>query len=222
MKLITVVQARMSSSRLPGKVLEPIGDKTMLEWVLYRLSLCRSDLGPLVVATSVHEADDPIEALCDQIGVHYYRGRLADVLDRYHTLAHRLHADAVLRVTADCPLLSPWIVDTINDWFREGDHDYIGGDPLIADGLAQEIIGTDALDAAWKNAEGKDREHVITYTLNRPDQHAIGYVSWPAAESRRRFSIDTPADLKWLRELYAHRPSLFDLDIPELIAAADV
>jgi spore coat polysaccharide biosynthesis protein SpsF len=220
MQLITVVQARMTSSRFPGKTLQRIGDKTLLEWVLYRLG--RSHVRwPVIVATSVEESDTPIVELCERIGTPYYRGMLDDPLDRYHTLLRRLHADAVVRVTADCPLLSPDLLDTNHDIFLRKKPDYVGADPLIADGLAQEIIGAAALEDAWQHATGPDREHVITYTLERPEQYRIGLVSLPLAESKTRFSVDTPADLERIRGWYERRPDLFDLDIPELIEVAD-
>jgi len=220
MQLITVVQARMTSFRLPGKTLRMVGDKTLLEWVLYRVGL--SNIArPVVVATSDQPSDDPIAGLCDEIGVSYYRGKLDDPLDRFYTLAHRLHADAVVRVTADCPLLSPLLLDTIHDTFLRTKPDYAGADPMIADGLAQEIISTVAVSEAWRHAKGPDREHVITYTLERPDQFRVRLVRSPEAESQRRFSIDTPEDLERLRGWYAKRSDLFDLDVPELIEVAE-
>lgn len=213
MRLITVVQARMTSTRLPGKTLATVGDRTLLEWVLHRLTQVEGDIGPVIVATSTHPSDKRIADLCDRLNVNCYRGSLTDVLDRFYTLACRCRADAIIRVTADSPLLSPRLLAQVRDRFLQGDLDYCGSH---TDGIGQEIIGYQALEEAWRHAHGADREHVVTYTTDRPDDYRV---EWVDDDNDLRFSVDTQDDLDRLRRLYeSSRGTLFDLDT-DLITA---
>ncbi len=122
MKVVAIVQARMSSSRLPGKVLFPLAEKPVLAHVIERLQSCKS-LDDLVLATSIEHEDDAIEQWCNANRVHCFRGSLNDVLDRYYQAATQHKADVIVRITADCPLIDPMIVDEVVEAFLAGNFD---------------------------------------------------------------------------------------------------
>jgi spore coat polysaccharide biosynthesis protein SpsF len=222
--VVTIVQARTGSSRHPGKVLAQVGGWTVLEWVLHRLNLCQQDIGRIVVATTTSPGDDAIVALCHNLKVECFRGPEHDVLDRYHQAALLYQADAIVRVTADCPLLCPRLLDETVRRFRKG-ADYVGLDDGPP-GFGQEILSMRALHQSWKQAkEDADREHVVTYLLNRPEQFKL---RWLVAHtdlinhSAWRFTVDEASDLLFLRRLHlvAGR-RLFYLPARELIAVAE-
>src|SRR5262249_44302968 len=147
--VIAIVQARMGSTRLPGKVLRDVLGRPLLQWLLERLRLAKRIQG-IVVATTTAPGDDPIETLCDKLGVSCYRGSEFDVLDRYHDAAVAAHAERIVRVTADCPLLDPSIVDQLVDLLDRTECDYASTDertfPL---GMDAEAFTFTALEAAW-------------------------------------------------------------------------
>lgn len=214
--MLTVVHARMTSRRLPGKALIRVGDKTILEWVLHRLRLAGID--DPIVATSTDPSDDPIENLCNQIGVAYFRGSLDDVLDRTYRAAHYYNreTDAVIRITADCPLLDPDLLKRTIAKYRQGGYDYVvtaGASP----GFGQEIISMAALEQSWRQATDPfDREHVVTWWLH--NGRKTGFVDGFDLESSHRFTLDTPNDLARLQQLYAaSNGTLFDLSGKEII-----
>jgi spore coat polysaccharide biosynthesis protein SpsF len=200
--IATIVQARMGSSRLPGKVLETIDGEPVLHWVLERASRATRH-GQLLVATSDLERDDPIADWCRAAGVECFRGNERDVLDRYREASRLIGADVVVRVTADCPLLDPWFLDSVIEAHLRLTADYvtIAGLPQ---GLAQETISGDALEASWRDATDRDdREHVITYAAARPERFKV--VVLPAPDELRlpgwRITLDADDDLTMLRRL---------------------
>lgn len=207
MTTLTIVQARMGSERLPGKVLADMGGQPVLQRVLCRAAA--ADLGPIVVATSARVRDYPIADLCDQLGVECFRGPHIDVLRRFYlcALEHGLDdEDVVVRVTADCPLLCPELLRKVVDTRRRTDADYAGiaGAP---DGLAQECFTFAALEKAWAEAvSGYDREHVVTYMLDGEGWFKCAYATADKALRSRahfRLTLDTEEDLDLLRDLYA-------------------
>ncbi len=216
MKVYAIIQARMGSERLPGKVLEKVGRLTVLEWVLWRLVEVEG-LDGIVVATTPWARDNPIAALCSTLDVPCHRGSENDVLRRYVQVAEELRADAVVRVTADCPLLCPDLVTEIHRIFRADETlDYVGvtGAPV---GFGQEIISTAALrDALDQSVLAGDREHVVTYTQRHGNCEYYD-ASWPNHDGWR-LTIDTQHDLDLLRVLYdASGRTLFDLRAAEII-----
>jgi spore coat polysaccharide biosynthesis protein SpsF len=180
--IAAIIQARMSSSRLPNKVLLPIGNKSMLEWVFSRTQ--RADkLTKVVVATTIDLSDEPVVSFCKEKGYPVYRGSVNDVLDRYYQTARKLRADVVVRITGDCPFIDP---DLINDGIRlltEGSgplfHDIenqLSGYDFIANrlpppwgrtypiGLDLEVFTFDFLEEAWRLAKSQhQREHVTPF-----------------------------------------------------------
>jgi len=217
-----IVQARMSSSRLPGKVLEDLGGQPALVRVLDRLGKAH-ELDEVVVATSVDPSDDPIVELVASRGIAVERGSLADVLERYRSAAVAHPSAAVARITADCPLIDPEIVDAVVARWREGAADYVSNtlEPrTFPKGLDVEVMTTAVLmTAAQEATDPYDREHVTPFIRSRPERFAQDAVYHDPPYGDVRVTLDTPDDLVILRGVYESvgpAPSL-----PELLAALD-
>src|SRR5437870_4119866 len=123
-KIVAIIQARMTSSRLYGKVLADIAGEPMLSHVLHRVQRARG-VDQAIIATSSDSSDDPIETFCATRGIYCFRGSLEDVLDRYYNAARSCSAKAVVRITADCPLIDPDVIDQVLSVFSSGNYDYV-------------------------------------------------------------------------------------------------
>lgn len=226
MRAVAVVQARLGSSRLPGKVLRPIGGRPMLELVVARLRRARR-LDHVLVATSDDRIDDELAAWCLGADVDVVRGPEDDVLARFALAAATARADVVVRVTADCPLIDPGIIDlAVDDLVRSvADYVLIGNDTGLPLGVNAEVIARAALDrAADEAAEPFEREHVTPFLRAHPERFRLRTVAPPEALRRPayRLCVDEPADLELVRSLVA----VLDTDpaevgIAEIIAALD-
>lgn len=194
---LTVVQARMSSSRFPGKTLVDLNGKPVLQHVIDRLVGC-TQIGHIVVATSTDPSDDPIVKWCDSYSVDVFRGSLDDVVDRFHKAAQQYAAHTVVRVTADCPLLDPELLDrTVNHLVATG-ADYCDTTGWPA-GVGQEAFTRGTLFRCWQQTtRPDDREHVVPWMI-RNSVCASVVNDTPFAEPR--VTLDTPADLKLLKGL---------------------
>ncbi len=203
-KIVAIVQARMSSSRLPGKVMADICGKPMLYHVMKRVERSKAiDLA--AVATSDHGEDDVIERFCREHAIACFRGSLDDVLDRYYQAALHFEAGAVVRLTADCPLLDPAVIDRVVGTFSEGRFDYASNilECTFPDGLDAEVISGEALGRAWQEARLKsEREHVTTYLRNHPEMFRLANVAYREDVSRLRWTVDEPRDLDFVRSVF--------------------
>ena len=165
MKTLIIVQARMTSTRLPGKVLLPLAGKPMLSRLVERLRGVRHADG-LVIATTLNATDDPISALCEGLGAACHRGSEHDVLSRYAD-ASRLHGgDVVVRITSDCPLIDPMLIDRVIDTYWEGGCDYVSNmlPPTWPYGMAVEVFSAAALyEANAAATQDSEREHVTPF-----------------------------------------------------------
>ena len=223
MNTLGILQARVSSSRLPEKVLKPILGRPMLLYQLDRVRRARS-LDALVVATSTDPTDDPIEALCASAGVACFRGSLDDVLDRFYQSAIALRPRAVVRLTGDCPLVDPVLIDRIVEFFGTDHFDFVITDQTFPEGLDVEIVRFDALERAWKEATlPSDREHVTLMIRRQPDRFRIGRYPSEADRSHMRWTVDEPEDFELVRRiveaLYPHNPAFTTRDVLDLLAA---
>lgn len=215
--VVGVIQARMSSRRLPGKVLTEIAGRTTLQMVTSRLA-GSAELGSVVLATSSEASDDPVEQAAAELECELHRGPLDDVLGRFSEVIERTGAAAVVRVTADCPYVDPRIVDELVRLWRSGQADYVSN--VIAPfsfpmGLNAEVIDSGALLTAAREAgDPADREHVTTFIRSRPERFS-GAGLWldpPLADAV--LTLDTADDLQRLRRLAAsvgHDPGLEEL-----------
>lgn len=226
MKTVIVVQARMTSTRLPGKVVKTVLDKSLLEYMIERLRRV-SHADGLVVATTSNATDDPIVSLCDTLGVDWFRGSEEDVLARYHGAASQAGAEAVVRVTSDCPLIDPAVIDGVIATFhdRMPEIDYVSN-VLIRSfprGMDTEVFSFKALDQAFREAtEAPQREHVTPFINRQPDRFRIEHISHHPDLSRHRWTVDTPEDFelieRMLTALYPTRPAF---DMSDCLALLD-
>lgn len=198
----------MSSTRLPGKVLAPIGDSTLLGYLLERVRRA-SELDEVVVATSTSPDDDRIAAWCAAGGTTCYRGDLEDVLERFHGAAIESRAGIVVRLTADCPLIDPRIIDAVVKFRREHDLDYAANtvppeNCTFPDGMDVEVFTATALEKAWREATlPSEREHVTFHLWHHPDRFRCGRLDLPRDRSDYRLTVDHPEDLDLVRALVA-------------------
>jgi spore coat polysaccharide biosynthesis protein SpsF len=235
MRVVTTIEARMGSSRLPGKVLAPILGRPMLAWMIDRLRRVRwSD--EIVVATTTHPADDPIVELARGAGVAWHRGSEADVLSRVLGAARAARADLIVETTGDCPLIDPAVVDQAIQTFRTNAVDYCGN--VLARtyprGLDVQVFPTSVLaEVAELTTDPADREHVSLYIYSHPERFRLLNLAsgLPDPVAALRLTVDTADDLQLVRrifaalgpwrprfgltdivELFEHEPDLFELN----------
>lgn len=202
MHVVAIIQARMSSTRLPGKVLMPLAGRPVLDHVVGRLRHCRR-LNAIVVATSTDATDDPIEAWCREAGVACWRGSLHDVLDRYHQAAQAHQADAIVRITADCPALDPAIVDEVVEAFVAGGHDFCSLAGEFPDGLDCSVFAASAIARAHREARlPSEREHVGPYIENHPEWFKLGALRKFTGLAHHRWTLDEPRDYEFLQAVF--------------------
>ena len=200
----------MDSSRLPGKVLKDIAGKPMLAHVVERARRAKL-VDEVIVATTTEPADNAIEAFCQQNAYPCYRGSLHDVLDRFYQAARLFNADVIVRLTADCPLLDPGVVDhTIEEFIRTG-VDFAANrlpPPLKRTypiGLDTEVCSFAALERAWNEAKApNEREHVMPYLYDVEGRFKILRVDYEKDYGDLRWTVDTPEDLQLVRQIFDH------------------
>jgi spore coat polysaccharide biosynthesis protein SpsF len=213
MRVVAIIQARLGSTRLPKKVLMDVGGRSMLARVVDRVQAIRG-LDDLAVAIPDLSEDDPLEAAVVDLGVRCVRGSAADVLRRYRIAAEDVHADAVVRVTADCPVLSPSVSSRVVTEFLDGEADYCSNtlDRTWPRGLDTEVVRAAALRQADARAEEPtEREHVTPYIWRRPDEFRLRSVRNDEDLSSYRLTVDTEQDLALIRALYAELGDRFDV-----------
>jgi len=206
MKTVVIVQARMTSTRLPGKVLLPLAGRPMLVRLLERLARVRL-ADRIVVATTTNATDDPIVDLCTGMGVACFRGSEHDVLSRYAGAAAAHAAHAVVRVTADCPLLDPGLVDQLIDIYvrHAATLDYISNmlEPTFPYGMAVEVMSMAVLGiAAAEAARDDEHEHVTPFIYRRPERFRLRSVRHATDLSHHRWTVDTPEDYQLVKQIF--------------------
>lgn len=208
MRINAVIQARTGSTRLPGKVLADLGGHPVLEWVV-RAARAATRIDEVIVATSTVAGDDAVAELADSLGVPVVRGSEDDVLARFIAALDAHPADAVVRLTADCPLLDPTLIDAVaGAWAAAPSHDYVSTVLVrsLPRGLDVELVTAQALRAVDRMATGHDRVHVTSGVYADPTAYRLlGLCVTPAADDLR-VTLDTPEDLVLLRALVAELP----------------
>lgn len=205
-KTVAIIQARMGSTRLPGKVLLDLAGQPVLAWSVNRLRRTRT-IDHVVVATTTQPADDAIEALCALRGWPCYRGSEEDVLDRYYQAALAHSSDTVVRVTSDCPLIEPEIVDRVVETLLDGRPavDYASNilpPRTFPRGLDVEAMCFAALERAWTEDHNPAwREHVTPYLYRHPELFRLQGVFHTSDLSHHRWTVDTPEDLALIRTI---------------------
>jgi glutamate-1-semialdehyde 2,1-aminomutase/spore coat polysaccharide biosynthesis protein SpsF len=210
----------MNSSRLPGKVLLDVAGKPMLQRVVERVRAART-IDDVVVATTTAPADDAVETFCRRHDIAVFRGHEHDVLDRYHAAARAHAADLIVRVTGDCPLIDPGVIDRVVRAFIPGVDDYAANvlRYTYPDGLDTEVFSIAALERTWREAvKPSEREHVTPYlrvtglfrTRNVENRVDLSHRNY-------RWTVDDPADLVFVREVYRRLADRPDFDFEEVL-----
>lgn len=225
-KIVIVVQARMSSSRLPGKVLMPILGKTLLYRMIERLQMIKHQ-AQIVIATSTHQSDDIIETEAAQIGVPCYRGSLDNCLDRHYQAGKKYNADIVIKIPSDCPLIDPRIIDEVLTFYfdHEGEYDFVSNlhPATFPDGNDVEIMTMPCLERTQKEASRPlELEHTTPYIWENPDKFKIANVTWSTGldySMSHRFTIDYPEDYQFIKRVYEELyPAKADFSCDDILA----
>lgn len=209
-KVAAIIQARMASSRLPGKVLTKLGHQPALEWMVNRVK--RSKLiDQVIVATTTDPSDDAVEAFCAGKDVTCVRGDMFDVLDRIYQAAKQNEADVIVRLTGDCPFIDPDMLDDLVGMFLELKPalDFAANrlpmERTVPIGLDAEICSFEALEKAWQETTEKHhREHVMPYFYENPDIFNILHMKHDPDYGYMRWTLDTPEDLEMLKKVADH------------------
>jgi spore coat polysaccharide biosynthesis protein SpsF len=203
-RVVAIVQARMGSTRLPGKVLQELAGESMLIRVVKRLR-CARLIEDVVVATTERASDDAIVAECRRYSVPVFQGDENDVLDRYFKAAQSAEAEIIVRITSDCPLIDPEVTDKTIRAFMGNSPDY-ASNTLVRTyprGLDTEVISMPALMRAWQEARRPyEREHVTPYIFEHPEEFMCLPVTGEQDYSAHRWTVDTPEDFEFVRLIY--------------------
>ncbi|MBU5436665.1 glycosyltransferase family protein [Tissierella sp. MSJ-40] len=206
MKSVAIIQARMGSTRLPGKVMKKISDKTVLEHVIIRVKQAK-EIDEVIVATTVKEDDNLIVEESKRLGVKFYRGSEEDVLSRYYHAAKENNGDIVVRITSDCPLIDPNIVDELIIFYKNNKFDLVtnaGSDVTqrtYPRGLDTEVFSFKQLDVAYKEAtERYQREHVTPFIYENGNN--VFYYKNDIDYSKHRWTLDTEEDFELIAKIY--------------------
>jgi spore coat polysaccharide biosynthesis protein SpsF len=194
----------MSSSRFSGKVLKPLLGRSMLERQIERILRCKR-IDQLVVATSINPEDDAIEAQCDRLGIYCFRGDLENVLDRFYQVAIQYNPNHIVRLTGDCPLTDPVLIDELVDFYLAQECDYASNceEPTLPDGLDAEVFSFAALEQAWKEAVLPSHlEHVTPFIRSDPKRFKATCYRHHKNLSHLRWVVDEPEDLEFVRQVY--------------------
>jgi spore coat polysaccharide biosynthesis protein SpsF len=209
MKTVAIIQARMSSTRLPGKVLKVAEGRTILDRMVERVKNA-SLVDEVVVATTTDLSDEPIVELCQKLMIPVFRGSLQDVLDRFYQAAVIYQADIIVRLTGDCPLIDPNLIDDVVRALIDQKVDFACNrlpPPMTRTypiGLDVEACTFPALERAWKEATEKhEREHVLPYLYSVPGRFKVVQLNYSEDLGKLRWTLDTPEDLQLLEQVYA-------------------
>lgn len=200
---LAILQARMSSTRLPGKVLTQMNDQPMIKWQIDRI--LRADIDALIVVTSVHQSDDVLASYLEDLGMPILRGSLDDVHSRYLSVVEKFEPEFFLRLTADCPLVMPNIINQMISAFQSEKYDYYSNtlNRTFPDGLDIEIVDTQAFrEFSKNNLSVEEKEHVTIGMVNRRSKFVLGSFEQVQNLSDLRWTVDYPEDLEFVREIY--------------------
>lgn len=223
MKTVIIVQARMTSTRLPGKVLKEVLGKTLLEYFIERVRRVKL-ADDVVIATTTNDTDIPIVELCKKLGVACTRGSEEDVLSRYYEAAVQHHADVIVRITSDCPAIDPEIVDQMIGFYREhrSEYDYVSNTltQSYPYGMAVEVFPFAALKESHIEAVAQpEREHVTPFIYLRPQRYRIWQMIHDENISHHRWTVDTPEDFELIRRIFeALYPKNPHFDMQDVLA----
>ena len=210
MKVVIIDQARMTSTRLPAKVLKKVLDKTLLEYQIERLQRVKL-ADQIVVATTINDTDQPIVDLCDRLSIATYRGSENDVLARYYDAAVAHQADAIVRVTSDCPVIDPQVIDKVIQYYLDTHpkYDYVSNclERSYPRGMDTEIFSFKVLEQTFHKALAQpDREHVTSFIHRQGGIYHLSQVNYVKNFSEYRWTVDTAEDFELIQKnIFPHK-----------------
>lgn len=225
MKTGIIVQARMTSTRLPGKILKPVGGKPLLDYQIERLRQVKA-ADEIIIATTTNETDEPILELCGRLGVSTYRGPEGDVLARYYGAAQAYGLELIVRVTSDCPVIDPEVVNNLIEFYLDNQAtcDYAANtlQRTFPRGMDTEVFPFRVLEEAYREAQAlPEREHVTPFIYGSPQRYRLANVAYAEDQSRHRWTVDTPEDFELIERiigsLYPVNPQFRLADILRLL-----
>lgn len=225
MKVVAIIQARMGSTRLPGKILKKVNGKTLLEYQLERVQWSKL-IDEIVVATTEKEQDNAIVKLCNQHGVQVYCGSENDVLSRYYEAAVQFKADVVVRLTSDCPLIDPKVIDEVIQFYlkQSEEIDYVSNalERTFPRGLDTEVFSFDVLQKTYERASlERDREHVTAYIYTNLSEFNLANLTCVQSLGSHRWTVDTEEDFELIKRileyLYPNNPQFMMQDVLDLL-----
>ncbi|HEX8580032.1 MAG TPA: glycosyltransferase family protein [Allosphingosinicella sp.] len=202
--ILGILQARTSSTRLPGKVMKPLAGAPMIARQIERLQRVRG-IHRLVLATTDRPGDEAVAEVAVAAGIDSYRGSLNDVLDRFYRAAEPFEPSHVVRLTGDCPVADWSVIDGCIEFALAGGYDYASNTltPTWPDGLDVEVVTYEALRTAWQEATTRvEREHVMPFITRRPDRFRLGSFENGVDLSPMRWTVDEPADYQFISRIY--------------------
>jgi len=209
--VLAIVQARMSSSRLPGKVLKTINDKPILAYEIERIKRSKK-IDKLILATSINEDDNPLEELAKDLSIECFRGDLKNVLKRFYDCATLYNADVIVRLTGDCPVIDPQIIDEVIELHTKSKSDYTSNTlyRTFPDGLDVEVLSYDTLKTVYTNANSKeDLEHVTKYIHTNKEKFKLQNFQNEIDYSYIRWTLDTIDDFYFFKYFYEMKKEVF-------------
>ncbi len=209
--IIAILQARMSSTRLPGKVLKTINNKPILEYEIKRI-LKSQKIDKLILATSNQKSDDELEQFSKRLGIECFRGDLENVLKRYYQCAKLYNADTIIRLTGDCPVMDSKVIDKALEIFENNNFDYVSNtiQRSYPDGLDVEVFGFNTLEYIYNNAKlDEEKEHVTKYIFNHLDAFKIFNFKNDIDYSYMRWTLDTIDDFYFFKSIYERTDDIY-------------
>ena len=218
MKIAALIQARMNSTRLPGKVMKKINSYPIIELIIERLKFSKK-IDEIILATTKNEEDDYLSKHASSLGVKVFRGSEKNVLDRFYKAAKENNLDCIVRITADCPLVDPWLVDQIINEFLKSDYDYISNaiEPTYPDGLDCEVFSMKALEKSWKEAISQHQKEHVTPYIYETDNFRIKNFSSKKDFSNLRWTVDENIDLLVIKNIYTYFSPRIDFNWENVI-----
>lgn len=220
--LFIIIQARMTSTRLPKKVMLPLCKKSVLEIVMDRLGKYKKNI---IIATTDDSSSEPISDLCENLDIKYFKGSTNNVLERYYLSAKKYDAkdeDIIVRITSDCPLIDQSLMEKAIDMFVQGNYDYVSNriNRTIPIGLDVEVFSFAVLKESYNNAnEDFEKEHVTPYIyLSNKDKYKIGSCEEQDDNSKYRLTLDEDSDYKAIKEVYSKFGNKIEFSYEELIS----
>lgn len=201
MKVVAIIQARMGSTRLPGKIMKEVMGKPLLEYQIERVKRAKT-IDEIIIATTTKKADDQIAEFCEQLSIPCYRGSEEDVLARYYEAATKYKADIIVRITSDCPVIDPEVIDRVVDKYLNGGYDYVSNtiERTFPRGMDIEVFSYKSLEKAHKNAKKQsEREHVTPYLYLNDNNFKLGKFLGVNDYSKYRLTVDTIEDFQVIK-----------------------